>query len=994
MTRSFASSLRGSAIVLACLTAASCSSSSEETPAVDAGTDSPSNGACTAPPAQPAPVLAPGEVCYPAEPESIKIRWLPDSYQAMPGHARDLVVQVGPDFCSPTSLDLTVDDPTIVTACPDSNVDLRHPAVNVKVTALKLGTTKVTARIPRGDGTFATAELPIEVRAGDLAACSGTASGTVHAGSSFDGTAGLVGASVALPAGAAKPNLNAYLWHVDDFDVSLGCGASAETPDLVALGPAISITPADAKGWTFPREIPITIPVDPARVPDAGRLRHVQVWFSSPHYKEPRPIAVTDPHLYEEGGVWRMGFSVSALGTYQALVPKDAGAKKFTRHLTHRAVIGISMGGGGTAMFGARHHDKFDVLAPLGGPVDWTWMMHSIENNHIAGFRTNDGVTAPTTAITAQELAQSEPPLYPYEHRQTFNQWWYEFPREGNGGRFARDEYTQIFRDLALMFGNPNGQNDAPGAENLPAGVPPDSKSVVGDHPGHECQVWVDPIDGDPNKAKQDELSNQCPTERCKPGNQLRLTNYYDDEYNSKGTWPVITVCDGSQLNNTAAEALSPYANTWLPDGSPDLSQSNRVPLEIGLAVDYNDDGVRQSNEPIIRAGHEPWKDFGTDGKADADETGYVKGVNEDPAGDDYHAQFNPSGTEGDGRWQQGEPYDDFGLDGVANTPDPGKAYDHGEGDGEFTASKGLATFWERDSHSIVRQWSTPPGGAFDDAALSRTDWWVDGGTRDLFNFAVDGQHLVGALAARGRNASYYSKVAYLPGQDRGAADSFNAGAIPWEDVPGVVLHRYGSVDPSAQEIKEGSGQHVGTAIEVTQRLQSALYFIGSRWPDAPHTFVEPSQIDPADGASNCELIGNCTVNFKSKGGRTGPVGITLPPGYANKKQQGERYPVIYLLHGYGQGPQDLEAAIVFLANWMNARTDTAATRLAKSILVYVDGRCRTSDSGEPECIRGTFFTDSVRATGAQDETWWLELMDYVDQNYRTMGPSDVEWKP
>jgi hypothetical protein len=60
--------------------------------------------------------------------------------------------------------------------------------------------------------------------------------------------------------------------------------------------------------------------------------------------------------------------------------------------------------------------------------------------------------------------------------------------------------------------------------------------------------------------------------------------------------------------------------------------------------------------------------------------------------------------------------------------------------------------------------------------------------------------------------------------------------------------------------------------------------------------------------------------------------------------------------------------------------------------MVYVDGRCRIGKSGKAECIRGTFFTDSVREDGGHLDTWWLELIDYVDQNYRTMGESYSDW--
>jgi len=100
---------------------------------------------------------------------------------------------------------------------------------------------------------------------------------------------------------------------------------------------------------------------------------------------------------------------------------------------------------------------------------------------------------------------------------------------------------------------------------------------------------------------------------------------------------------------------------------------------------------------------------------------------------------------------------------------------------------------------------------------------------------------------------------------------------------------------------------------------------------------------------------------------------------------------VIFLLHGYGQNPQDLEATIVLLQNLMNNPATSGATRLPKSIIVYVDGRCRMQN-GKAECLRGTFFGDSPRAGSAQDESWWLELMNYLDHTYRTLGEATVDW--
>jgi hypothetical protein len=198
--------------------------------------------------------------------------------------------------------------------------------------------------------------------------------------------------------------------------------------------------------------------------------------------------------------------------------------------------------------------------------------------------------------------------------------------------------------------------------------------------------------------------------------------------------------------------------------------------------------------------------------------------------------------------------------------------------------------------------------------------------------------------------------------------------------------------------VEDGSGQHVGKANEIAKRLQTALYFMGSRWPDPElrqyvrDSASEPAKVYETGERDQCEIGGSCEFDFTSTFGRTGPVAVTLPPGYAHADQQERRYPVIYLLHGYGQTPEDLAPAIVFLANWMNSPLDGIESRLPKAILVYVDGRCRVRDDGKAECIRGTFYTDSVRPDGAQDESWWLELMDHVDKTYRTLGPTEVDW--
>jgi len=81
----------------------------------------------------------------------------------------------------------------------------------------------------------------------------------------------------------------------------------------------------------------------------------------------------------------------------------------------------------------------------------------------------------------------------------------------------------------------------------------------------------------------------------------------------------------------------------------------------------------------------------------------------------------------------------------------------------------------------------------------------------------------------------------------------------------------------------------------------------------------------------------------------------------------------------------------VFTNNFMNVAERSYATRLPKFIIVYVDGRCRIGASGKPECIRGTFYMNSARENGAQQDDWFEEVTEYIDKNYRTMPPSEVD---
>jgi hypothetical protein len=1000
-----------------------------------------------APPLQtfPSP-LQPGEKCDSNNTAPVLIHYDPPQLILAPNQTRSVRAVVEPDLCSPAQLSFSAADPATASAPPSAILDLRHPFYEFTVTggaaaggsgtiptrmttitgSLTLGVTPTTGgpQVSGDGGPAVSAPLTVIVRDGTPPTCNAgesQATAISAAQTTANGVGKLGQSSLSVPPGAftrtdelALPPFTGTV-ACDGEDLSAGTG-------LEILGPSVTFAASApiSMAHSLRRELDFAIPVNPAAIPAAGRMRHLVVLFRSPGgmgiARTPRVITIASPRIEQvpNADAYVLRFSSPWFGTYQAAMAPDAGTLHRKRHLTHRAVIGFSMGAGGASSFGLRHHDQFDVIAPMGGPSDWNWLLWYVEHYALAGF-------CPATDPSYPSCPAVAPNAYPlnetYALTMDWDHWWYE-TGNGNGGTFPRSEYTQIFADLALMEGDPNGHNPDPSLSFFPAGptvkdangapVPWVVGNTTGLPSGIDCRVTVDPItdpvSGNPDPTQQ-MWQQQCNASRCDPRNAwVAASGYFDREYNPDGSKQIISFCDGGQ-NGT-----SPYIDTWAPP-----QQGQAFPVNVVLAVDLNKNGVRDGNEPILRQGHEPWDDTGTDGLFDPAEPGYDAVSNPDPNQDDYDFQLNPNGAEGDHHYELGEPFLDYGLDGVKGTAQQGggpNAYDWGEGDGVYTLSSGLQNFYAVDGHNILHQWVTKlPAGPMTDDELLRFDIWSDGGVRDLFNFAAVGNHLEGSIASRHstggaqlRSTAFYNGFEYLPGQDPLHPENFAPGQTLWADVVDSPNVRYGTVDATPSMIALGDGQHVGTASQLLYRLTSSLYFAAQHWPDADRTLTELTAADPETSSvntlgTNCEISGKCETVFTGPNTkRSGPVVVQLPPGYAlaENVQRNMRYPVVYVLHGYGQNPQDLEAVAIVSTNFMNDELKSSATRLPKFILVYVDGRCRLASDGTPECIRGTFYlnsdrTDTMGNPIAQIDSWFDELVNYVDANYRTMGGSDVD---
>jgi hypothetical protein len=571
-------------------------------------------------------------------------------------------------------------------------------------------------------------------------------------------------------------------------------------------------------------------------------------------------------------------FTAEVAGAYQVVaVPAPA------RTHVWRAIAGVSMGGGAAAAIGTRAPAAWDLVADLGGEPgpSMTYSLAMLEDYPFGGFCAGGGLCPDGQRAPYADL---------FEIHSDFEHFTYQ-AGAGVGLTLSRNFYGVATRDLARALGNPTIYSAA--SAYLPPGVP---------------ESWL-------------ALPDRC-------GNPVVLHGFHDRRFNPDGSLPVVTVCDGGD---------SPRLGLGVFD--PTLPQT--TPFEILLAVDRNGNGRRDQGEPILIQAAEPWQDVGSDGVPDEDEPGYDPVTNPDPNGDDYHPLKNPGGTEKNGWRDEGEPFEDVGLDGVAGTcqqPAPG-CYDYGEGDGVWTVSPN------------VLRWQ------LNDATRIQAAVYLDAGIRDFLNSHVSTAGLAGELARLGRPVVMWNGFSGLGGV---ASDAqFDATRVDWGDMPENLFVRYGDPDATPAQIAAGDGRHVGTGAQILDRVLAVFGWIDARWPDGDR---EPAGL--GDALTDQHYTSPTT-------GRDLPYAIILPPGYSTSTA---RYPVVFFLHGYGQGPDDLAPAGALVEN------DMASGKMQKMIIVFPDGRCRAGDG----CETGTFFTDSPVHAQAQMETHLYELRAEIDRRYRT----------
>jgi len=654
------------------------------------------------------------------------------------------------------------------------------------------------------------------------------------------------------------------------------------------------------------------------------------------------------------------------------------------------------MGAMGATFLGTAHPELFDAIAALGGPLDTGYFLSYLERQHLGGFCTLEELEAILAAhpdepevlddparLPCMEAGPSQIEVRTPERRQDFNHWRYT----SNGGSFDRDAYLDLFEDLSRAFGNPLASNPA-------------------------SPLYATGLDRE-LLARGAALCDA----------PVVLEGVFNREYNPEGKYPVVSFCDGEEDLSYCRDSGRVVDTCSEPDpelacadeggakratkgsradlfreraGAYDPCSSHDRPVSFALAVDLNGNGRRDYGEPILVNARERFEDVGADGCPSAREDGAGGCVDDpadspfaagdpDPNGDDFHWLTNPRGTEGNFVYDAGEPFDDDGLDGVAGTGD------EGEGDGVYSEAQARRRFRFDDGRTRIRErWS--------ESDRESVSFYADGGIRDLFNFDVSAGLVWGELAAgRPLDAGRFLQLSDLPGAPA-TDDELRPLSIPPGALPRNMLFLYGSEGASPAAIEGGDGDHAGTTRQVINRLQLLLRWISDRWSALP----DP----PADSSSFWSRASSETFVSEALGGVPRDFAVVLPPGYHDPANAGARYPVLYLLHGYGMyaaGPGGFYGQAILFDGAM------ATGSIRKMILVFPSGRCCYEDevtgarvctefdeagkssSGKADlrrlCRSGTFFVDS-EGSGEGDAipygASFLELVDEIDARYRT----------
>jgi hypothetical protein len=578
---------------------------------------------------------------------------------------------------------------------------------------------------------------------------------------------------------------------------------------------------------------------------------------------------------------------------------------------THRSIIGVSMGAHGAGQIGFSRPELFDSVGMLGVPlVDWVYMLRNIRRSYMGGFCDRETILA--------NLDRLNDPMGPA----------FCGPVVGTDALEPSAKIIEPSQDFNHWYRwIDNGRGGSFGRNKLRESLQDIALAFGNALYYNPASPYYPP--GLPMNYRGQPDSEVC----TRP---VVLKGVKHKEYNPDGSYDVIAFCD-----------------TDTNEGEFDPARPSEKPMQILLAVDYNANGLRDYAEPILSMIHERFEDVGS-------------GPN-----DQFDWQRNPAGKGQNWLWDEGEPFEDNGLDGVPGTGD------YGEGNGKFDWNPNTDTYFELNPRFLAERMS--------DGHMDRMSIWADAGIRD-FLFSAGGMNWFwSSLQTRlGKGvAKDYTRFESLMPPGSESFDFLKVDYSP-ESLGKHAYVRYGDPNATEREIMRGDGHHVGTPEQVLNRFLTAMHFIQSRFFEGDYEgFDEVEDI--------VELIRPKTF-FSDALGRERKYGIVFPPGYNDPKNANKRYPVMYFLHGQGQESQDLLASAILFFGYMAGSTTADTVRRhqsdwAKFIIVFPDSTCDMD-----ACDSGNFNTNhkGIDGNGPRYMDSIFELMAHVEREYRTRIPVEV----
>jgi len=236
--------------------------------------------------------------------------------------------------------------------------------------------------------------------------------------------------------------------------------------------------------------------------------------------------------------------------------------------------------------------------------------------------------------------------------------------------------------------------------------------------------------------------------------------------------------------------------------------------------------------------------------------------------------------TNGNGVFDAGEPFVDSGLDGVAGTGD------YGENNGRFDYDPDRANWLAEDPLTRLAARAA--------ADIETQRIYMDVGTLDQFGFGKHYDNFVAMLQSKGLGVD--------------VLNGFPANCTQVPNLPQpYLLVRYEGTHtgiPDADDVTDNlkNGDVCG-ALPIWQRLLTMIAYMDSSFPNG---FKGPGDLKITDLDPRGDIMTTTIASpvLGSGGGAAPaqPVLIYRPPAYFHTNRS---FPIVYILGGYGQSPDD-----------------------------------------------------------------------------------------